>query len=444
MSRHPRDPAIRAVCGRLRRCIGLLLLALPSVGFAQALPDASAAGAVFQRMQQLCAADDGKAWGVSLCGPVLLVDPASRQLVASMDGADTALERDGPVFRGRLPDNVPVANTAVGWNGRTWTMLMLPLPEDPAARSILLMHEAWHRIQAGIGLAATHADQDQLETEQGRTALRLELRALAAALEATSAEQQRQAIADAMTFRAWRHARFPQAAAAEDAMERHEGIAEYTGRILAQDDALQARLAAHLRRGDAVTAYARSFAYYTGPAYGVLLDGAAPGWRSGWNRQDGLPGLLAAALGMQADAGDAAFRRAGARHGLAEVAAAEQARAQHQAGVVAALRARLVDGPVLAVPVNGASFSFDPNRVTPLPPQGAVYGVIRAAAAWGVLEVRGDGLLSTDWKRLSVAHAGVRQTAAGWEGEGWVLTLAPGWALQPGARHGDWTLRRLE
>jgi len=38
----------------------------------------------------------------------------------------------------------------------------------------------------------------------------------------------------------------------------------------------------------------------------------------------------------------------------------------------------------------------------------------------------------------------VRQTAAGWEGEGWVLTLAPGWALQPGARHGDWTLRRLE
>lgn len=318
---------MRAVRGRLRRCIGLLLLALPSVASAQALPDASAAGAVFKRMQQLCAADDGKAWGVSLCGPVLLVDPASRQFVASIDGADTALERDGPVFRGRLPDNVPVANTAVGWNGRTWTMLMLPLPEDPAARSILLMHEAWHRIQAGIGLAATHADQDQLETEQGRTALRLELRALAAALEATSAEQQRQAIADAMTFRAWRHARFPQAAAAEDAMERHEGIAEYTGRILAQDDALQARLAAHLRRGDAVTAYARSFAYYTGPAYGVLLDGAAPGWRSRWNRQDGLPGLLAAALGMQADAGDAAFRRAGARHGLAEVAAAEQARA---------------------------------------------------------------------------------------------------------------------
>ncbi len=435
---------MRAWSGRLRNRIGLLLLALPSVAFAQALPDTSAAGAVFQRMQQLCVADDGKAWGVSLCGPVLLVDPASRQFVASMDGTDTALERDGPVFRGRLPDSMPVANTAVGWNGRTWTMLMLPLPEDPVARSILLMHEAWHRIQAGIGLAAAHADQDQLETEQGRTALRLELRALAAAMEATSAEQRRQASADAMTFRAWRQARYPEAAAAEDAMERHEGIAEYTGRILAQDDALETRLAAHLRRGDAVTAYARSFAYYTGPAYGVLLDRAAPGWRSGWNRKDGLPQLLAAVLGVQAEAGDAAFQRAGARHGLAEVEAGEDARARHQAGVVAALRTRLVDGPVLVVPVNGASFSFDPNRVTPLPPQGSVYGVIRAAAAWGVLEVRGDGLLSTDWKRLSVAHTGARQTAAGWEGDGWVLNLAPGWMLQPGARQGDWTLRRQE
>lgn len=54
---------MRSGSGRLRNRIGLLLLALPSVAFAQALPDASAAGAVFQRMQQLCAADDGRAWG---------------------------------------------------------------------------------------------------------------------------------------------------------------------------------------------------------------------------------------------------------------------------------------------------------------------------------------------------------------------------------------------
>lgn len=433
-----------SVAGGICRRIGLLFVLFPSAAFAQGLPEASVAGAAFQRMQQLCTADDGKTWGVSLCGPVLLADPASRQFIANMDGVDAALEREGALFHGRLPDKVPVANTAVDWNGRTWTMLMLPLPEDPVAQSILFMHEAWHRIQAQIGLPATHADQDQLETAQGRTALRLELRALRAAMEATDAAQRQRASRDALTFRGWRQARFPEARAAEDAMERHEGIAEYTGRILAQDAAREAHLAEHLRRGDGVTAYARSFAYYTGPAYGVLLDRAAPDWRTRWNRKDGLPQLLAVGLGVPIDADEAAFRRAGARHGLAEVEAEEAARARQQAEVVAALRARLVDGPVLGVPVNGASFSFDPNRVTPLPPQGAVYGVIRAAAEWGVLDVRGDGLLSSDWKRLSVAHAGARQTAEGWAGEGWELALKPGWVLRPDAREGDWTIRRQE
>ncbi len=420
--------------------IAVMCLMATSVAFAQAPPDTAVAGAAFKRMQQLCEADGGKAWGVSLCGPVLLADPATRQVVANMDGLDTALERDGVLFRGRLPDNVPVANTAVEWNGRTWTMLMLPLPDDAVAQSILFMHESWHRIQAQIGLSAANADQDHLETAQGRTALRLELRALRQALTAPKPGQRQQALRDALGFRAWRQARFPEARAAEDAMERHEGIAEYTGRILAQDPALEAHLADHLRRGDGVSAYARSFAYYTGPAYGVVLDQAAPGWRARWNRTDGLPQVLATGLHWRPDASDAAFRRNGARYGLAEVEAEEAARAQRQAEIVAALRARLVDGPVLSVPVNGASFSFDPNRVTPLPPQGAVYGVIRAAARWGVLEVRAGGLLSNDWSRLSVAHAGIQPMADGFQGEGWTLTLKPGWVLQPGARSGDWTI----
>ncbi|MCL7714399.1 RIPOR family protein [Stenotrophomonas mori] len=432
------------MAGRIRRRIGLALLWLPVVASAQAVPDADAADAAFRRMRQLCAADDGRAWGVRLCGPVLLADPATRRVVADRDGVDTALERDGTVFRGRLPDDMPVANTAVEWNGRRWTMLMLPLPEEEPARSILFMHEAWHRIQAQAGLPPTHADQDHLETAQGRAALRLELRALHAAMVATRADLRQQAGSDAMTFRAWRQARFPGARAAEEALERHEGLAEYTGRLLAQDAALEAHLAEHLRRGDGLAAYARSFAYYTGPAYGALLDRAAPDWRSAWNREDGLPQLLAAASGAQPDASDAAFQLAGRRYGLAAVEAEEATRARHQAEAVAELRARLVDGPVLGVPVNGARFSFDPNRVTPLPPQGAVYGVIRVAADWGVLDVDGDGLLSSDWKRLSVAHAGARQTAAGWTGPGWVLTLAPGWELRPAAREGDWTLRRQE
>ena len=431
----------RFICRRFGLAAALLLCSATGVD-AGAQLEAAPAMAAFEQARSLCEADGGRAWGVSLCGPMLIADPATRGVIASMDGLETPLEREGTVFRGRLPDAVPIANTAVRWNGRVWTMLVAPLPKDEPGRSILLMHEAWHRIQDQIGLKAVDADQPQLATEAGRASLRLELRALAAALDATDPAARRVAVEDALTFRAWRQARFPEAQAAEDALERHEGLAEYTGRLLSRDEAMIPHLTQHLGRGDRVREYARSFAYYTGPAYGLLLDQAAPDWKIAWDRREGLPLMLARALGLEITGDDAAFAASGARYGATTIQAEESARALEQAARVASLRAGLVDGPVLVAPVSGASFSFDPNRVTPLPPEGTVYGVIRAAADWGVLTVEKDGLLSTDWSRLTVAHAGATPMEDGLKGEGWTLTLKPEWRLTPGPRDGDWTIAR--
>lgn len=419
-------------------------LFLATVATGQSRLDVASATAAFDQAHSLCQADEARTWGVTLCGPMLIADPATRAFVSNMDGLDMPLERKGAVFEGRLPDSVPIANTAVRWNGRVWTMLMAPVTTDEPARSILLMHEAWHRVQDQIGLTAANADQPQLATEAGRVSLRLELRALAAALDATDPGQRRQAIEDALTFRAWRYVRFPQAQAAEDTMERHEGIAEYTGRHLSRDDQMTAHLVEHLGRGDRVRQYARSFAYFTGPAYGVLLDSASPDWKVAWDRNEGLPQMLARALGLEIASDDGAFAAAGARYQAATIQAEEAAKAVEQAARIAALRAGLVDGPVLVAPVTGASFSFDPNRVTPLDSLGTVYGVIRAAADWGVLNVEKDGLLSTDWSRLTVAYAGATRTEEGLRGDGWALTLNPEWEATPGARDGDWTIRRRE
>lgn len=419
----------------------LLLLSATGVA-ARSQPEAAPAMAAFEQAQSLCEADGGRAWGVSLCGPMLIADPATRGVIANMDGLETPLEREGAVFRGRLPDAVPIANTAVRWNGRVWTMLVAPLPNDEPGRSILLMHEAWHRIQDQLGLKALNADQPQRATEDGRVSLRLELRALAVALGKTDPAARRIAVEDALAFRAWRQARFPEARAAEDAMERHEGLAEYTGRLLSRDDAMIPHSTEHLGRGDRVREYARSFAYYTGPAYGLLLDAAAPDWKASWDRREGLPQLLAQALDLQIAVEAAVSAARGAAYGATTIQAEEAARALEQAARVASLRAGLVDGPVLVTPVAGASFSFDPTRVTPLPPEGTVYSVIRAAADWGVLTVEKDGLLSTDWSRLIVAHIGATSTEDGLKGERWTLTLKPEWRLTPGPRDGDWTIGR--
>ncbi|MCD9031573.1 hypothetical protein LDO32_08980 [Luteimonas sp. Y-2-2-4F] len=420
-------------------CAGLLLQPL---ALAQGGETDPAAERAFARAQSLCRADEGRLWGVDLCGPMMVADPATRRFVASADGAEDPLRADGALFRGELPDSVPIANTALDWNGRRWTMLMAPLPAAEPALSVLLMHESWHRVQGEIGLPAVNADQDHLDTEDGRLWLRLELRALAAALGAEDREASEAAVRDALSFRAWRRARFPGAAEAEDAMERHEGVAEYTGRVLSQDPDMLAHLAQDLRKADAVGEYARSFAYYTGPAYGVLLDRDAPGWRDGWDRRAGLAQLLAPAIGWTGGPDEAAAEAAGARYGIADVRGEETARASERRRLVAALRAKLVDGPVLLAPVQGASFSFDPNRVTPLPPEGAVYGTIRVGADWGVLEVADGGLLSKDWRSLSVACDEVSPTPDGFRGAGWVLKLEPGWQLVEAGRSGDRTIRR--
>ncbi|MCO8029328.1 transposase [Brevundimonas diminuta] len=256
--------ASRFIGRRVGLAAALLFLSATGVA-AGAQPEAAPAMAAFEQARSLCEADGGRAWGVSLCGPMLIADPATRAVIASMDGLETPLEREGTVFRGCLPDEVPIANTAVRWNGRVWTMLVAPLPKDEPGRSILLMHEAWHRIQDQIGLKALNADQPQLATEAGRASLRLELRALAAALGATDPAARRVAVEDALTFRAWRHARFPEAQAAEDALERNEGLAEYTGRLLSRDGAMIPHLAEHLGKGDRVREYATA----TGRSSGV-------------------------------------------------------------------------------------------------------------------------------------------------------------------------------
>lgn len=404
---------------------------------AQDTLDVEAARA-FSRAEQLCKADGAGLWGVDLCGPVLVADPATRRVVANMDGVETPLEQHGELFHGQLPDAVPIANTATTWNGRSWTMLMTPLPGAETDLSILLAHESWHRVQGQIGLSADHVDADHLATEEGRLALRLELRALSAALTAATPEAETQAVADALSFRSWRQARFPEAAAAEAAMERHEGLAEYTGRVLSQDPEMKAHLVQHLRRGDAVSAYARSFAYYTGPAYGLLLDRHRPGWRQdGEGRRDPAK-LLKTTLLLDTPE----FAAAGQRYDIDSVRSEEVQKAETQRRQMADLSARLVDGPVLAAPVRGANFTFDPNRVTPLPPHGAVYGLIRAAADWGVLETTKGGLLSSGWDKLSVDARGAQPSQQGMAGDGWTLTLKSGWTLIPGARLGDWTIAR--
>jgi hypothetical protein len=408
-----------------------------------------AAARAFREAEEAALEDDGKLWGHSLVAPILLVDPATRAVVANRpDEGERLVEREA-VFVGTLPQEVNVANTAVEWAGVRWTMVMWPLPENRYARTRLLLHECFHRIQPLLGHGGGDAPSTHLDGELGRTWLRLEFRALAEACVRREGAR-RQALEDALVFRAHRRALFPGSGPTEAAFERNEGLAEYTGLALSglPGWVLADRAAQKLERDEGAASFVRSFAYATGPAYGVLLDELGSAWRPKLRPDSDLAALAGDVIAWKTPADlERAARERGQRYGAEEIIASERTRSAEKARLEALHRARYVEGPLLELALGARlSYSFDFNAIHPLPDAGSVYGSIRIVEEWGILDASAGGALlvlaENGSPRLARVPAPADPAAHPLAGDGWSLRLEPGWTLVPGARPGDWRVAR--
>jgi hypothetical protein len=388
--------------------------------------------------------DAGRLWGMPIYGPLLFVEPQSRLLIANQADAQGALRAEGGLFVGRLPDGVPMANTGTEWSGVRWAMIVLPLPEDPLYRVELMEHELFHRLQPALHLPLASSAPIHLESLEGRTLLRLEWRALAAALKADDPVARRRAVADALTFRAQRRALFPAGVADERGLELNEGLAEDTGCAVAASSPAERRtLALHfLESGERRPTFARTFAYASGPGYGALLDPLAPGWRRGITAGSDLGAILARASDFKVprDLAAESARRAAAYDGVALRSTETERDRARQAREVAA-RQRFVSGPHLTLPMREQQISFDPNTLQPIEGLGTVFGTLEVTEAWGTLKVQGGGgaLMKGDWSAVTLG-APDDPAATPLQADGWTLRLSAGWKLVPGARPGDLTV----
>jgi hypothetical protein len=308
-----------------------------------------------------------------------------------------------------------------------------------------------HREQPAIGLGALDAPLDHLDEQEGRRFLRLELRALAAAILDSNASG-RGHIENALRFRTARQALSRGADTAEAQLEIQEGIPAYTGVRLAlgvmpESLAAAARM---VREVETRRSYVRSFAYGTGPALGMLLDRLTRGaWRESIRQME--PGrrdmsrMLATAAGFGAANLASSARDLDARAGQydgATVAREETARAGDRARRSGSYRSRLITGPVLILRQEGLGRSFNPNELFPLGSDGTVYPTGVLTADWGSLTVTDGALVATDFRTVRVqapptgSPLAAGQTLAG---PGWSLKLAPGWTVRasPG-RPGDY------
>jgi len=407
--------------------------------------DETLASRYFQEVRSICEKDHSKIWGISLCGPVLLVDRETRTVMANIVDRQGALQQLGNVFVGKLPASVNISNTATEWSGVRWTMLMMPLPENEVRRANLMAHELWHRVQNDIGFPVSGAENNHLGTRDGRIWLQLEWRALIVAL-ASEDKQRREAITDALLFRSYRRMIFPRAAAEERAMEMHEGLAEYTGVLLSgSSDVNQYVITKNLNDIMRSETFVRSFAYASGPAYGVLLDQTKSMWRKNLKKEDDLGSILQNILSIKFEHDiEKAARSRATQYDGEKLFLLETERENARKKLLATYRARLVDGPVLAIPLKKMNMQFNPGNLFPLDSFGTVYPDIRIVDAWGILTVvKGGALINSNFTNIYVSTTNTTNSSI-LQGDGWTLELNTGWFITNGKREGDYILSQTE
>ncbi|WP_153067014.1 hypothetical protein [Steroidobacter cummioxidans] len=389
-------------------------------------------------------------WPAQLCGPIVLVDPSTREAVANQPAPGGQFKRQEGMFLGKWPTEMDVANTAMAWGGTQWAVVMLPLSQDPFTRLQLLAHESFHRIQPELGFDMADTMAQHLDEQEARTWLRLELRALARSLR-SEGDDAREAALDALLFRHIRNASFPDSEPVERRLEGHEGLAEYTGMRFALD-ATGAGMEEIARRVEAFekrTTYVRSLGYGTGPALGMLLDRYQPGWRRSIGTTPDLARHLASALAAPEASSarrDVADRRA-AIYGYATIREEETKRSEHLTAERKRYRQALIEGPVLHVELPERRLLYNPNTVLSLGDEGNVYPKSTLIGPWGRLTLQDGGALAPGYRdRARVAAPKIIAPDAQGivTGPGWTLTLELGWRLVPATRSGDFRIERVE
>lgn len=403
----------------------LPLFFMPLAALAQI--DQQRAEQAFKHAKTLCEREGGKLWKISLCGPIVIADPATKTIVTNQPAPDAP-----------RPPALGFTNSAMDWGGARWTAISWPsLVALQKVQGLLLIHELFHRIQPQLGLLVQDAPSDHLDTPEGRYWLQLEWKALSRAID-SQGNARSVAVGDALAFRAARRNRFPGASESERRYEINEGLAQYTATVVAsgsRSDAVRSAIE-QLANAPAEITFVRQFAYPSGAAYGILLDEYAPGWTHRIRSGDDLGTLIEpfAAVRPTQDVEGAAVS-----YGGTEIRERETRREAEHKARVAELRRRFVEGPILILP-RGRGASFGSAGITNLPGEGTVYSTYRTTAEWGTLEASAV-LVDVDRGRLAVPAPAVVEGKT-LKSDGWTLDIAAGWVIRPGPRTGDFQLVR--
>ena len=364
-------------------------------------------------------------WNIDLYGPILLVDPRSRDLYSNERDSAGVLVQESGLFIGKLPKEINIANTSIRWNGKRWAMILLPLSENRIERLNLITHELFHRAQPELKFRSINADNNHLDKKQGRIYLRLELEALQKALESPGREGLPHIIS-AMRFRKLRHQIYPDADSTENLLELNEGLAEYTGIIMS--GRTQEQMTEHLVKSlvgfQQNKTFVRSFAYQTTPVYGYLTHKLVnKNWNQDITMQTNLTEYFITQFKINIPSDLNTFAsRASANYNGELIRQEEQQREDNNLKLINEMTLKFIKSPHLEIGFERMNISFDPRNLIPLENYGTVYPNLRITDNWGILTVEDGALLSADWSKV-VVTVPQENSNGKVKGKGWTLEL---------------------
>ncbi len=384
-------------------------------------------------------------WDKDIYGPLLIVDPETRQVYANVADKAGILKPEEGVFSGILPVEITIANTDTPWNGVHWAMVKLPLPLQKHDRVDLMTHELFHVAQSSLGFEFLRDENVHLDDKEGRIFLRLEIAALREALQARRLPQAEEHLRNALIFRKYRHLLFRGAETSENSLELMEGLATYTGQMMSGRDKWEWRnyLITRITAFEELPSYVRSFAYETVPVYGFFLYQKDNYWNKKIDTETDITVFFSDSFGMDMRIILLSYVKQLAEEYNGRVIAEEERKREisHRARLDL-YREKFLESPHLEIRLGEINLSFDFQNVIPLDEdEGIVYPSIQISDQWGILTVEGGGaLLRSDWRWVIVSEPleimGDKVT-----GEGWEIKLNQGYFIEKTAT-GDYLLSR--
>ena len=362
----------------------------------------------FENLKKVSDADNGKLWGKTLYGPTMFVDVQTRNLVANQQNKENSFEQKGDLFFGQLPEDIIIANTSISYCGEDWTCVIWDDSRDLLTSTQLLIHESLHRIQDEIGLPSCGSSNQHLDETEGELQLKLELGILKDLLQNDSKDLT-EGLRDAMTVRKYRQTMFPNGN--ENQFECHEGMAEYTAfKLLPLDNDNEAirkgLVAAAITKGMDGSGFGNSFAYLTGPAYGLLIDEMIPDWRNGIRSGKTIPDVISTVIPVPDTIDNAKMERISARYNLTDYLNKERSRLEARDKEDAELRDRFSESKWLVIPNDNINFGFNPSeRLVAYDTIGVICNTMQLRGSFGTLEV-GNGIMRThNWSSFIIPYS---------------------------------------